>query len=57
MLLRVGCSLKPHGEAMNCFPRSFHTRQGSLVVLEETRAGKQAKCAACVDKWFSTGVL
>lgn len=32
-------------------------RQGSLVVLEETRAGKKAKRTACVDKWFSTGVL
>lgn len=55
--LTAGCSFKPHGEATNCFSRSFHTRQGSLVVLEETRAGKQAKHTACVDKWCSTGVL
>lgn len=55
--LRGGCSFKPCGEAMNCFSRPFHTRQGSLLGLEETRAGKQAKRFACVDKWFSTGVL
>ncbi|KAM8762203.1 myotubularin-related protein 13 isoform 4-T4 [Acanthopagrus schlegelii] len=55
--LRGGCSFKPCGEAMNCFSRPFHTRQGSLLGLEETRAGKQAKRSACVDKWFSTGVL
>lgn len=35
---------------MDCVSHSFHTRQASLVVLEKTRAGKQAKHIACVDK-------
>lgn len=55
--LKPGSSCKPHGKATDCFSRSFHKRQGSLVVLEETRAVKLANHIACIDKWFSTGIL
>jgi len=55
--LRAGRCRQPLGTPWAVFSRSFHTRQGSLAVLEETRAGKQANHIACIDKWFSTDIL
>lgn len=53
----LGALLWPLGAG--CFSSSFCTRQGSLVVLKVTQAGKQAgkqaDCVTCTDKQGSTG--